>query len=150
MRKTISVLLLLCLVLMLFGCGQKTEENVAVSNQAAAKTEPEVKEEQKEETKEENAPENAQDQLIRPEIKEAIDSYEAFVDEYCAFMTEYTISDLTKLGTYNELLKKEVEMSKNFEALENENLTEEEAIYYADVSLQCSQKMLDVASTMLK
>ena len=48
MRKTISVLLLLCLVLMLFGCGQKTEENVAVSNQAAAKTEPEVKEEQKE------------------------------------------------------------------------------------------------------
>lgn len=150
MRKTISVLLLLCLVLMLFGCGQKTEENVAVSNQAAAKTEPEVKEEQKEETKEENAPENAQDQLIRPEIKEAIDSYEAFVDEYCAFMTEYTISDLTKLGTYNELLKKEVEMSKNFEALENENLTEEEAIYYADVSLRCSQKMLDVASTMLK
>ena len=29
MRKTISVLLLLCLVLMLFGCGQKTEENGA-------------------------------------------------------------------------------------------------------------------------
>lgn len=150
MKKTISVLLLLCLVLMLFGCGQKTEENVAASNQAAVKTEPEVKEEQKEETKEEIAPENAQDQLIRPEIKEAIDSYEAFVDEYCAFMTEYTISDLTKLGTYNELLKKEVEMSKNFEALENEDLTEEEAVYYADVSLRCSQKMLDVASKMLK
>ena len=79
-----------------------------------------------------------------------IDSYEAFVDEYCAFMTEYSLVDLAKLSTYNELIAKEIEMTKQFEQLKNEELNEAEARYYAEVSLRCSQKMLEIASKVVK
>ena len=94
--------------------------------------------------------EAANEDALRPHIKEAIDSYEAFVDEYCAFMQEYSLTDLSKLSTYNELVSREIEMSEKFEALEKEELTTEEALYYSEVGLRCSQKLLDVASSMLK
>ncbi len=65
-------------------------------------------------------------------------------------MTEYSLTDISKLSTYNELLSKELEMTKKFEALENEELNEAEALYYSEVSLRCSQKMLEIAGKILK
>ena len=86
--------------------------------------------------------------LIRDNIKEAIDSYEAFVDEYCDFMSHYDSSDLSMLGRYMELMEKELEMSKKFEALDDEELTDAEALYYSEVSLRCSKKLADAAANM--
>lgn len=39
---------------------------------------------------------------IRPEIKEALDSYEKFFDEYCAFMKKYSEnpSDLSLIMSF--------------------------------------------------
>lgn len=82
---------------------------------------------------------------IRQEIKEAIDSYEAFVDEYCTFMESYNESDLTQTLKYLELVSKEVEMSQQFEKIEEEELSDDELSYYAQVSLRCSQKLLQVS-----
>ena len=84
----------------------------------------------------------ADNNTIRPEIKEAIDSYEAFVDEYCEFMERYDSSDTSLLSEYLELINKESEMLKKFEEIDRNGMTNAEALYYNEVSLRCSQKLL--------
>lgn len=78
---------------------------------------------------------------IRPNVKAAIDSYEEFVDKYCEFMSAYDPTDISKLLQYTDLIQEEAKMTKAFEELDAE-LTDAEALYYAEVSLRCSQKML--------
>ena len=84
--------------------------------------------------------------LIRDEIKEAIDSYEAFVDEYCKFMENYDTSDLSSIAKYTDLLSKEVEMSQKFEDIEDMELSDAEELYYSEVSIRCLKKMSEAAS----
>ncbi|MBR3423415.1 MAG: hypothetical protein IKG80_02875, partial [Clostridia bacterium] len=88
----------------------------------------------------------ADNNTIRPEIKEAIDSYEEFVDEYCAFMERYDANDFSILSEYLELVGKEAEMVKQFEKIGENDLTTAELMYYNEVSLRCSQKLLAVAN----
>lgn len=89
---------------------------------------------------------------IRPEIKEAIDSYEAFVDEYVEFMSTYSDSSSTDvmdmLTEYYDYLQKANDMSAKFDAIEDMDLTDEELSYYLEVQLRCSEKMLKVAYSM--
>lgn len=82
---------------------------------------------------------------LRPEIKEAIDSYEVFVDEYCEFMKTYDESNAAQLLQYSNYLMKAADMLSKFEKIENEELTERESMYYAEVSLRCSQKMIEAS-----
>ena len=77
---------------------------------------------------------------IRPDVKAAIDSYEAFVDEYCEFMNSYDKNDLSQLTSYLSLLAKEIEMEEQFDALE-QDLNDQELLYYSEVSLRCSKKL---------
>ena len=86
------------------------------------------------------------DDLIRDDVKEAIDTYEAFVDEYCEFMKSYDPSNLKSLSKYTDLMTKEIEMAKEFEDIEDKDLTDAEALYYSQVSVRCSGKMLEAAS----
>ena len=88
----------------------------------------------------------ADNNTIRPEIKEAIDSYEEFVDEFCAFMERYDANDFSILSEYLELVGKEAEMVKQFEKIGENDLTTAELMYYNEVSLRCSQKLLAVAN----
>ena len=85
--------------------------------------------------------------LIRDDVKKAIDSYEAFVDEYCAFMKTYDASNLSSMNAYLALVQKELEMLKEFEAIKEKDLTTAETLYYAEVELRCSKKMLDAVNS---
>ncbi len=102
--------------------------------------------ETEDQTKPVNTLEAVADDVIRPEIKEAIDSYEAFIDEYCAFMAKYDVSDLSMLSQYAKLVASEAEMSRKFDALEENDLTTAEENYYTEVSMRCTQKMLEAMS----
>ena len=145
MKRVFSLLLVAALVFSLCACGGSNNQTSAAEQSKEAQKQEAVAEEVKESPAETEAAEIAEtldENGIRPQIKEAIDSYEAFVDEYCTFMTE--------LSTYNELISKELEMTEKFKALEDEDLNDAEALYYSEVSIRCSQKLLDVASAMLK
>lgn len=85
---------------------------------------------------------------MRPEFKEAMDSYEAFYDEYCDFMVKYKANPTdTKLITeYADMMKKVVDMDEKFKAWESNDLNNEELKYYIEVSSRIVQKMLEVAS----
>lgn len=85
---------------------------------------------------------------IRSEFKEAMDSYEAFYDEYCDFMKKYSENptDLSLLAKYAEMAKKLSDMDEKFKAWENEDLNSEELKYYIEVNGRISEKILEIAS----
>lgn len=84
---------------------------------------------------------------IRPEFKEAMDSYEAFYTEYCEFMKSYSENptDLTLLTQYTEMLAKTEEMNEAFEAWDEDDLSSEELKYYLEVNNRVMQMLVDVA-----
>lgn len=85
---------------------------------------------------------------IRPEFKEAMDSYEAFIDEYCEFMKKYKANptDLTLLQEYPTFLQKYNEVTTAFNAWDSSDMTNEELEYYAEVSNRALQKMLEITN----
>jgi len=87
---------------------------------------------------------------IRPEFKQAMESYEAFFDEYVEFMQSYSASGnaLDMMGEYSDYLTKYSKAMSDFSALENENLTTAEAALYAEVSIRIQKKLLSVASAV--
>ena len=111
------------------------------SKESEPEEEPEPEPEPEEEPEEE-APASG----IRPEIKEAIDAYEAFVDEYCAFI-ETVNEDPTNaelLAAYIEYVDKLEEEERKMDALDKD-LTEEEEDYYIEVLDRCNKKIMETA-----
>ena len=82
---------------------------------------------------------------IRPEFKEAMDSYEAFFDEYIAFMKAYSESgnSLAMMDDYLSYMQKYVDMTAKLEALGDGSMSDEEMLYYTEVMLRISQKLTD-------
>lgn len=58
---------------------------------------------------------------MRPEFKEAMDSYEAFYEEYCDFMKAYNenSSDVKLIAKYAKMLKKAQDADEKFEEWED-------------------------------
>lgn len=85
---------------------------------------------------------------IRPEFKEAMDSYEAFYDDYCDFMIKYKANptDMKLIAEYSDMMKKLTDMDEKFNAWEGNDLSAEELKYYLDVHSRITQKILDAAS----
>ena len=83
---------------------------------------------------------------LRPEFKEAMDSYEAFYDEYCSFMIEYqkNPTDINLLFKYTEMLTKLSEMDAAFKSWDQNELSDEELKYYLDVNNRVMQKLIDI------
>lgn len=83
---------------------------------------------------------------MRPEFKDAMDSYEAFYDEYCDILKKYTEnpSDMKLLADYTDMLTKSAEMAEKFDDWENDDLNSAELQYYLDVNNRVTQKLLDV------
>ena len=83
---------------------------------------------------------------IRPEFKEAMDSYEKFFDEYVAFMKKYNEAEdvSAMMLDYADYLTKYAETMEKMSTLGEEELTEEEAIYYAEVTARITKKTLEI------
>lgn len=85
---------------------------------------------------------------IRPEFKEAMDSYEAFFDKYIDFMNRYESADTTELMNmmtdYLQYMTDFVETMEEMEEMEDEEMSTEEALYYAQVTSRISRKLMAV------
>lgn len=84
---------------------------------------------------------------MRPEFKEAMDSYEEFYTEYCDFIKKYNENptDFSLLTQYGEMLKKAGEMDESFKKWDDGKLNDAETKYYLEVTNRISQKLLDIA-----
>lgn len=84
---------------------------------------------------------------MRPEFKETMDSYEAFFDEYVAFMQKYTedtSSALSMLGDYTKFMTQYADAMEKMDALGEEDLNDAELKYYIEVTGRINQKLLSV------
>ena len=82
--------------------------------------------------------------VIRPEIKEAIDSYEKFLNEYCEFVKTMDSNDPESTARYFELNMEASERKGEFVALLDEKMTEAEKDYHAEVNMRCIWKELEI------
>ena len=87
--------------------------------------------------------------FIRPEVKEALDSYEAYMDEYIDFMERYKAADaadmVAMMGDYTDMLLLYSEFAEKIDALGESELTNAELAYYLEVTNRVSQKLLSAA-----
>jgi len=86
---------------------------------------------------------------IRKEFKEAMDSYEKFIDEYVVFMKKYKASngtDLSLISDYSKYMTKYAEMMEKFEKWESSDMNTKEAAYYLEVQTRVTKKLLEVAN----
>lgn len=85
---------------------------------------------------------------MRPDFKAAMDSYESFVDEYCAFMEKYSESDgtdISLLADYASFLAEYADMTSSFEDWDDSDMNDVELAYYLEVQARTSQKLLTAA-----
>lgn len=115
----------------------------STDNTATAPAAPET-----EKTAEEN---NANDtQLVngmRKDFKEAMDSYEAFMNEYVEFIKKYQSNpnDAKLLADYAKYMSKYADMCDKFDKWESQDLNATEQAYYIDVQARVSKKLLEVS-----
>ena len=93
-------------------------------------------------------PQKVSDDAIRPDVKEAIDSYEAFIDRYCEFMSRSDYGDLNWLSDYAKWMEEYSKSEKNFNSLQDKDLTTAEYNYYLEVLMRCNNKLTQTASSM--
>ena len=83
---------------------------------------------------------------ISQEFKDAMDSYEAYMDEYVEFMKKYNANptDPTLISQYSTMLQKYSEQVSAFDKWNSADMTTEETSYYIEVQSRVSQKLLEV------
>lgn len=172
-KRYLTLVLAIVLALSLVACGATTEKksndtkSVSSKVEQTEKTEPVVAEPTEETPTEdvsaavseteppetsgavlENDVEDTSDEGgLRSDFKEAMDSYEAFIDEYCEFMQAYSenSSDLKLLAQYASYMSKYADFCDKFEKWESEDLNDAELSYYIEVQARSTEKLLTVA-----
>ncbi len=84
---------------------------------------------------------------IRSEFKAAMDSYEAFYNEYFQILKQYkeNPANISILSKYMELMGKLSDMDAKFKAWKNNSLNDAELKYYLEVNSRISKKLLEFA-----
>jgi hypothetical protein len=86
---------------------------------------------------------------IDPTLKEFLDSYEAFIDEYIEFMARYqqNPTDTTLLSEYTNIMNKYSEFAQEISEWQGKQaeMSAADWNYYIDVTTRCNQKMSNVA-----
>ncbi len=118
-------------------------EEIISNDQAQEDVPEETIKETIEPVEEEPIEEIVSENAIRPEIKEAIDAYEEFIDEYIAFMEKYEESDGSDPGIlmeYMTFISDLEEYLEEMDALEKD-LTDAESWYFLEVMNRCNEKL---------
>lgn len=110
---------------------------------------PEIEDNSSTSSKDENTDTNNNNSTeLRKEFKDAMDSYESYMNEYVEFMKKYyaNTSDTSLLKDYAKMLEKYNKLTKDFENWEDNNLNTAEASYYLDVQTRVTKKLLEITN----
>ena len=122
--------------------GQPSSSGVTSENESEPQPEPQS------EPEPESEPEgDLMVEGMRPEFKESMDSFESFIDDYCAFMKKYEEdpTDISLLSDYLEFMADYESMMEQIDSWSEADLNETELNYYLEVSTRVAEKMLEVA-----
>ena len=145
-------------ILSKLGRGNETGASIRKQNQAAVQTVSPKDEEKETAVAQQTAQptsvpaelenETTSSTELRPEFKNAMDSYEAFMNEYVEFMKKYEDSAGTSpelIAQYATIMSKYTQFASDFEKWEEEDMNEAEMKYYIEVEARVSQKLVEVA-----
>lgn len=84
---------------------------------------------------------------LRKDFKEAMDSYETFMNEYCDFMKKYNDNpaDPGLIADYASYAAKYADFVSKFGKWENEDLNDAETAYYIEVQTRVNNRLAEVA-----
>ncbi len=84
---------------------------------------------------------------IRPEFKEAMDSFEIFFNEYVDFMQEFSNSGdtLSLLSAYTDYMAQYTETMDALSKLKESDMSKEENLYYLEVLSRITKKLSEIA-----
>ena len=84
---------------------------------------------------------------VTPEFKAAMDSYEAFFDEYISFMNKYKESgyDASMLTDYTNYMNSYTETMKKISEIDTDSLSTADMLYYSEVNFRISSKLSEVS-----
>ena len=85
---------------------------------------------------------------VTPELKEFLDSYEAFMNEYCDFMETYDASDLGALVTYMDLLGKYSDFADKADDYDTSEMSDADLKYYLDVTTRIEKRLIDTGAAI--
>ena len=91
------------------------------------------------------AVDNGDYSLVTPEFKATMDAYEAFYDQYIAFMKKYTSGQYDIMGMlndYTEMIAQMDEWSRKIDAIDETKLSPADDAYYLLVTLRIEQKLI--------
>lgn len=81
------------------------------------------------------------------DFKELMDEYEAFFDEYIAFMENFdeTSNDMQMLLDYTSMLTRYAQAMEALDEIDEEELTDEDVLYYTEVMLRINRKLAEAS-----
>ena len=84
---------------------------------------------------------------LRKDFKEAMDSYEAFMNEYCDFMEKYSKNptDAGLMADYMSYMQKYDDFTKKFDQWGGEDLNDAELAYYMEVQTRVYDRLAEAA-----
>ena len=128
------------------GSEEETEEKIN-ENAKADDSKKQENEESQAQEQTETAASDSSEEGISAEFKEAMDSYEAFINEYADFMKKYHESGnpTEMLMDYSNYLIKYTDTMDKIEKIDYENLTIQEQQYYIEVTARIEKKLLEVS-----
>lgn len=86
---------------------------------------------------------------MSPDLKEYLDSYEAFIDEYVEFMKQYNSdpgNSISMMTEYIEMMGKYAEFAEKIGEYESAEMSDADFNYYLEVTTRCTQKLLEASS----
>lgn len=159
MKKMVAILLSLTIVLSLAACGKKTSSAPEASYDTDASGYDYAGDDQKvsdsarivpsaSSTPQSEPTEKTQSDGLRSEFKEAMDAYEVFYQEYCAYMKKLSEnpSDWSLLAEYADIMSRADEMNEAFEAWDEDELSGKELEYYLAVNSRVMEMLADFVS----
>lgn len=83
---------------------------------------------------------------LRPDFKKAMDSYEAFMDEYISFMKKYkdNPTDSQILSSYTNYMEKYAQAVRDFENWNSNTINTTETNYYLEVQTRINKKLIEI------
>jgi hypothetical protein len=91
---------------------------------------------------------NAVTGTVSPELKEFLDSYEQFMNEYCEFIESYDSSDLNALMKYTELMGKYADFSAKAESYDSSKMNTADEQYYIDAMARVEKRLIEASAAM--
>lgn len=85
---------------------------------------------------------------VTPELKEFLDGYETFINEYIDFMKKYSSASsndtITMLSDYLDIMARYAEFVDEIDKYDTNTMSTADVAYYLDVTNRCTKKMLEI------